>query len=195
MKVCIFSGTFNPIHNLHIKVANYVLEHFGFEKIIFIPAYMPPHKSYDLNLSNHRFNMVKLAISNNPKFEISDIEFQRKGKSYTYLTVCELYKKYKVDGKINLVIGTDAFKEIESWYETDKLKQITDFIVFKSETGNDLNLDYLKAKGYNFTIAGMDFFDISSTKLRQLVGENKDIREFVPQEVERYIKENGLYRN
>ena len=195
MKICIFPGTFNPIHNSHLKVANYVLEHFGLEKIIFIPAYMPPHKNYDLAMSDHRFNMVKLSIESNPKFEISDIEFVRQGKSYTYLTVCELYKKYNTDEKINLIIGTDAFRHIESWYETDKLKQITDFIVFKREFGNDFNLDYLKDKGYNFTIADMDFVDISSTRLRQLISENKDINRYVPMKVERYIKENGLYKN
>lgn len=62
MKLCIFSGTFNPIHKAHLKMAEYVLSHYGFDKIIFIPAYKPPHKDYDTNMCQHRFNMVKLAI-------------------------------------------------------------------------------------------------------------------------------------
>ena len=124
MKLCIFSGTFNPIHNAHLNMANYALHNFGFEKIIFIPAYKPPHKVYDTDMSAHRFNMVKLAIQGNTDFEISDIEYKRETKSYTYLTIKDLYKKYDIDEKINLIIGTDAFKEIESWYETDKLKNL-----------------------------------------------------------------------
>lgn len=72
MKLCIFAGTFNPIHRAHLKMAELALEEYGFDKILFIPAYNPPHK--DVELSEHRYNMVKLAIQNNPKFEISDIE-------------------------------------------------------------------------------------------------------------------------
>ena len=94
MKLCIFSGTFNPIHNAHIKMAEYVLKNYGFDKIIFIPAYKPPHKDYQDNMCIHRYNMVKLAIQNNPKFEISDIEYKNEGKSYSYLTALELYKQY-----------------------------------------------------------------------------------------------------
>lgn len=192
MKLCIFSGTFNPIHKAHIRVARFVSENFGFDKILFIPASKPPHKDYDESLSKHRYNMVELAIKNDSRFEVSDIEFKRAGKSYTYQTVMELYKLYRVDGKISLIIGTDAFREIESWYETDKLKNIVDFIVFMREN-NQVSLDFLKKKGYNFTIADLDFVDLSSTKLREKISKGEDISEFVEQEVEEYIKENGLY--
>lgn len=71
-------------------MAEYVLENFGFDKIIFIPAYKPPHKDYDTNMCTHRFNMVRLAIEYNPHFEISDIEYQLEGKSYSYLTALQL---------------------------------------------------------------------------------------------------------
>ena len=124
MKLCVFQGTFNPIHNAHLRVAKYVLNKYDFDKLLFIPAYKPPHKKYDDNMSIHRLNMVKLAIEDehNSKIEVSDIEYKREGKSYTYLTICELYKKYEIEGKINFIIGTDAFKDIENWYEADKLK-------------------------------------------------------------------------
>ena len=78
--------------------------------------------------------MVKLAAAYNSKFMVSDIEFKREGKSYTYLTICELYKQYNIDGKIHFIIGTDAFDFIESWYEADKLKEIVKFIVFVGRT-------------------------------------------------------------
>ena len=194
MRLCIFSGTFNPVHKAHLKMAQYVLDNFEFQKILFIPAYKPPHKIYDINMSKHRFNMLKLAISHNPNFDISDVEFQSEGKSYTYLTVKKLYELYKPEGKINLIIGTDAFEKIETWYETDKLKEIVEFIVFMREN-KPVNLDWLKNKGYNFKVTKMDFFDISSTELRNLIKNNKSVNSFLTQEVEEYIKANGLYRD
>ena len=194
MKLCIFAGTFNPIHNAHLKMAEYVLKNFHFDKVIFIPAYKPPHKNYDPNMSLHRFNMVKLAIMNNPHFEISDIEFKRENKSYTYDTICELYKNYNVDRKINLIIGTDAFEKIESWYRTEDLKKIVDFIVFirQNET---VDFSNLKEKGYNFRFAQMEFINISSTELREKIAQKKPINELVTKEVEEYINKYGLYRN
>lgn len=143
MKFCLFAGTFNPIHKAHLAMAEYVLDNFGFDKIIFIPAYKPPHKSYDDNMSMRRFEMVKLATKNNPKFEVSDIEFKREGKSYTYLTILEILNQIQKNDKISFIIGTDAFRQIETWYETDKLKKLIDFIVFIREN-ETVNFDYLK---------------------------------------------------
>lgn len=194
MRLCIFSGTFNPIHKAHLKMAEYVLSNYGFDKILFIPAYKPPHKNYDTTMCAHRFNMVKLAVKNNPHFEISDIEYKNEGKSYSYLTALELYKQYNIDGKINFIIGTDAFKQIETWYETGKFKKLVDFIVFIRENEN-VNLDYLKDKGYNFEIAQMPFTDISSTDLRERIATGKPIDNLVTKEVEDYIYKHGLYKN
>ena len=194
MKLCIFSGTFNPIHKAHLKMAEYVLSNCGFDKIIFIPAYKPPHKSYDPNMSQHRYNMVKLATQNNPRFEVSDIEFKSEGKSYSYLTALQLYKQYKIDGKIHFIIGTDAFEKIESWYESNKFKKIVDFIVFIREN-EKVNLDYFKEKGYNFEFTQMPFVDISSTELRNRIQNGLPISNLVTKEVEEYIYKNGLYKN
>jgi len=194
MKICIFSGTFNPIHTAHLKMAEYALDNYDFDKIIFIPAYIPPHKNYKPKMSKHRFNMVKLAIQNNPHFEISDIEFKRGGKSYTYLTISELQKIYKINGRINFIIGTDAFKKIESWYEAEKLKQLVDFIVFIREN-ESVNFDYLKERGWNFKFAKMPFVDISSTELRKKISRNEPVNNLVTKETEEYIYKNGLYKN
>lgn len=175
-------------------MAEYVLSHYGFDKIIFIPAYKPPHKDYDTNMCQHRFNMVKLAIKNNPHFEISDIEYKSEGKSYSYLTALKLYEQYDVDEKIHFIIGTDAFEKIESWYETDKFKKIVDFIVFIREN-KTVNLDFLKEKGYNFEFTQMPFIDISSTELRNRIEQGLPINDLVTKEVEEYIYKNGLYKN
>lgn len=193
MELCVFQGTFNPIHNAHLRVAEYVLNKYGFDKFVFIPAANPPHKECDSNFSLHRLKMVQLAVLTNPKFEVSDIEYRREGKSYTYLTIKELYKVY---GKVSFIIGTDAFKKIESWYETDKLKKLVKFIVFiREDNFNISEYDYLKDKGYDFEFQTLSYQDISSTELREKIKQGEDIKDFVPVKVEEYIKENGLYRN
>ncbi len=169
-----------------------MLDNFGFEKILFIPAFKPPHKDYDKNLSIDRLNMVKLATSNNPNFEVSEIEFEREKLSYTYDTVTELYKKYNPSTKISFIIGTDAFEKIDSWYKTEELKNLLDFIVFVRQNEK---VNFENKIDYNYKIAKMDFIDISSTEIRNKVLYNQSIKNLVPKEVEVYIKENGLYRN
>ena len=195
MELCLFQGTFNPIHNAHLRVAKYVIENQRADKVIFIPAFIPPHKDCDSNLSFHRLNMVKLATEDEDCFEVSDIEFKLGGKSYTYRTICELIKKYKPENKIKFIIGTDAFRKIESWYETDKLKEKLHFLVFIRESNfQECELDYLKEKGYDFEIMPLEFKDISSTNIRNV--ESKLISSIsVPEKVEEYIRKNDLYKD
>lgn len=196
MKLCVFQGTFNPIHNAHLKAAEFIVNTLNYDKILFIPAFNPPHKASDEEFSIHRLNMVKLAVSDNPHFSASDIEFELKGKSYTYLTLRELYNRFHIDGKIKFIIGTDAFRNIENWYETDNLKKIVDFIVFIRENNFDKKeFIKLKEKGYNFEFMPMEFNDISSTEIRERVRNNQSLKGFVPPKVEEYINENELYKD
>ena len=195
MRLCVFQGTFNPIHNAHLKIAQYVQDNFDYDKIVFIPAYKPPHKDFDERMSQHRLVMVKLATEGYDNFEVSDIEFRREGLSYTYLTIKELYKLYDVEGKIGFIIGTDAFVNLPAWYETDKLKELVDFILFKRDNVIDKNrLALLSNKGYKFNMMDMDFIDISSTHIRQILGKNESAGEFLPHRTWEYIKNNELYR-
>lgn len=195
MRLCVFQGTFNPIHNAHLKMADFVLKNYGFDKIIFIPAYRPPHKNYDLALTPHKLQMVKLAALSNPKFEVSDIEYRNERASYTYLTILELYKQYDIEGKINFIIGTDAFKQIDTWYEADKLKELVEFIVFVRENNIDpQQFKKLENKGYKFSLAKMGFEDISSSYIRNCIYQGQDISRFVTDKVKGYIEKNGLYK-
>ena len=196
MELCLYQGTFNPIHNAHLRAAEYVLEHCNVDKILFIPAFIPPHKSCNDFEAVQRLNMVKLATESNSRFEVSDIEFRLGGKSYTYRTICELYKIYAPNNKIKFIIGTDAFKLIESWYEKDKLKELVHFLVFLRENDfSDKELYKLKEKGYEFEIMPLTFEDISSTEIREMAAKGLDLSKFVPQKVEEYIRQNELYKN
>ena len=97
LKIGIFGGAFNPVHNGHLNLAKHYLDELGLDKILFIPTNIPPHKSNeDFAGRKDRFNMLRLAIKPYDKFEVSDIEFKRGGKSYTYDTLLELKKYIKM---------------------------------------------------------------------------------------------------
>ena len=181
MSICIFPGTFNPIHEGHLKMAEFVLKKYKFQKIIFIPAYLPPHKEIDPNLAEHRYRMVELAIKDNPKFEISDIEYNSEGKSYSLITVKKIIEQYCINGRLNFIIGTDAFAKIEGWYKADELRGLVHFIVFPRKGSENIKLE-----GWDYEITKMDYVDISSTEIRN--GDKIDFN------VEGYIKEHGLYK-
>ena len=194
MNLCLFQGTFNPIHNAHLRAAKYVVVNNYADKVIFIPAYIPPHKNIDFSLSNHRFNMVKIAVADYPEFEISDIEYKRNDKSYTYLTICELRKIYHIDDKIKFIIGTDAFRKIETWHEADKLKELVHFLIlFRDKNFNKEEFDYLKHKGYDFEFLELEFKDISSSEIRTKIKNKKLPEGYIPKKVEEYIYKHGLY--
>jgi len=184
MNICIFPGTFNPIHIAHLKMAQIAILKYGFEKIIFIPAYIPPHKKIDEKMAKHRFNMVKLATSNNSRFEVSDIEYKTECKSYTIYTVKKFRNMYGIKGRLNMIIGTDAFSKIKTWYKTDELKDLVHFIVFPRGEDVIKEDDFI---GYSFEQVETEKTDISSTEIR-----NEHANGTV-KEVEEYIAENELY--
>lgn len=197
MKLCVFQGTFNPIHMGHMAMANHIKNAYDYDSILFIPAYKPPHKDLDEDMANHRYQMVKLAITGESAFNISNIEFQNEKFSYSYFTIEELYKRYKVDGKIGYIIGFDAFREITEWFEADKLKQLVHFIIFPRGTIMDLDKDrlaLLRQKGYDFEMAKMPPVYISSTDLREKMANLQPVAGAIPLAVGEYIKENGLYK-
>lgn len=195
MKLCVFQGTFNPIHNAHLGVCEYIVKNLNFDKVLLIPAQNPPHKALESSLATHRLEMVKLAASEHDYLGVSDIEYRRNTPSYTYETIKQLYNDYEIDGKINFIIGTDAFSKIESWYEADKLKELVDFLLFLRDNEYDSeSFENLRAKGYNFRLMKMPFNDISSTRIRNLAANSKPISNIVPKSIEEYIKKHGLYR-
>ena len=196
IKICTFFGTFNPIHNAHIELAKYVEENYNFDKIIFVPAYCPPHKTINEKMANHRLKMVQLALKDYPQFEVSDLEYHLGDISYTYYTIKTFYDMYDVDGKINFLIGTDAFWNIKTWHKIDELKTMVKFLVFP-RNGSIANekFDKLKDEGYDFEMLDVEPVDISSTLVRLKKEYGQEVSEIIPPVVEDYIIKNGLYEN
>ena len=192
----IFGGAFNPIHMAHLIIAEVVREQLYLDRIIFIPYANPPHKSNDeLIDASHRIDMLKLAISANPYFEISDIEIQnaRFSKSYTVDTLINLRNIYGSDQiKFYLIIGVDNLIELHTWKEPGKLFILSEVVV--------INRPGFVIKNVKNEYAGQATYisapniDISATLIRQKVKENKSIKYLVPELVEKYIINNNLYR-
>ena len=170
-------------------MAEFALNEFEFEKIIFIPAYLPPHKEINSDIANHRYKMVELATKTNPKFEVSDIEYKRNEPSYSLITVRKIIEQYSIQTRLNFIIGTDAFVKLDTWYKAEELKKFVHFIVFpRKGDGNEETYKRFKENGWEFEIMNCKYSDISSTQIR--IGEISDINK----SVEAYIKENGLYK-
>lgn len=197
MNLCLFQGTFNPIHNAHLRLAEYALSTFNFDKILFVPAHIPPHKVFKgEENARHRLNMTKLAVQDNEKFEVSDIEYQRNIPSYTFDTVCELYKNLNLLEKPSFLIGTDAFRNIVSWHKAEFLKDLIEFKVFIRESSfNPSDFDFLKEKGYIFDFMSLPFEDISSRQIREMVRLGESVCDIIPKRVQEYIYENKLYKD
>ena len=126
-KYGIFGGSFDPIHYGHLMICEYIKEEMGLDKVIFIPTGNPPHK--DLGVSaEDRYEMVRIAISPNPDFEISDIETTRVNLSYTVDTIRELKKIYKEE-KLYFLIGLDSLFQLKTWKKIGDLSQEIEFVV------------------------------------------------------------------
>ena len=155
-RIGLFGGTFNPIHFGHLRAAEEVQEFFHLDKIIFIPARIPPHKTEKAIVApEHRLNMVKLAIQYNPCFEISDFEIQRNSKSYSIITIEHFQKKLGFDTSLFFLMGMDAFLEINTWKDFAQLFSLTNFIIMsrpgyhKKASADLLPIDGNKNFAYN----------------------------------------------
>ena len=193
---CYFFGTFNPVHLGHIEISRRIKELFDFERVIFVPCYMPPHKHDNLISYKYRLEMTRLAVGID---NVSDVEFHLKIPSYTYRTLEYLYKENN-NSKINFIIGYDQFFQLENWREPSILKELTTFIVIprKFQNGqlvNDKVFEYFENKGYDFKIADIGFLDVSSSQIRESVKNNLDITGLTTLEVKNYIEEHRLYKN
>jgi nicotinate-nucleotide adenylyltransferase len=212
----LFGGTFNPIHFGHLRAAQEVLDSFELDKIIFIPSALPPHKQiHHLTNAEDRLEMIRLSVQNCPEFEVSDVELKRPGRSYTVDTI-RYFKSALSDTKLYFIVGMDAFLEIDAWKFYQDLFSLISFIVMARPGAGD-KIDphkleeYLQSRisaDYRFSESEMAYIhpekqpvfginvsplDISSSAIRQSICRNKSIRFLVPEAVEHFIKNKGLF--
>lgn len=197
-KYGIFGGSFNPIHYGHLMICEYIKEEMGLDKVIFIPTGTPPHKELELSAED-RYEMVRLAISPNPDFEISDIETTRVKKSYTVDTIRELKKIYKEE-KLYFLIGLDSLFQLKTWMKIGDLSQEIEFVValrpgYLDREEINKEIDFLRENfGTKINLIKTPLYEISSTDLRDRIREGKSLRYLIPKKVLDYIEESGFYK-
>jgi nicotinate-nucleotide adenylyltransferase len=191
MKVGVFGGTFDPIHNGHLITAAAVKKIRGLDKIFFIPSYIAPHKIDKVSSSpDHRIEMIKLAIEGIPYFEYSDYEINKEGVSYTIDTLKFLKNKYP---DIELIIGYDNLLDFKTWKEPDKILKLVKLVVLKREVENEpIEKDIYY---HSSEIIETPIIDISSTLIRNRVRNNLSINLLVPDNVKEYIYRFNLYKD
>lgn len=187
MKIGILGGTFNPIHIGHLIIAEEAREKLGLERIIFVPAYLPPHKdNSDIAPAHHRLNMAKLAIKGNKYFLVSDMEIKRDGRSYTIDTIKE-FKKIYPDEDLYFIIGSDLLTYLDEWKD---LSEIIKMVKFVAATRPGYPLKNLPSYISTVDIRAVD---ISGFEIRNCVKEHKSFRYLVPDAVYKYILKKRLY--
>jgi len=220
MRFGLFGGTFNPVHLGHLRAALEVKEGFVLEEIFLIPAALPPHKIPGVVAdAGDRLHMLNLALDDTAGLSVSDVELKRSGPSYTIDTVKHFKSTLPEKSQIYLIMGLDAFLEIDSWRSYEELLEQVPIIVINrpkkdrrlSSVEWELMDDYLKSSisgDYKFSelqscyLAGdkqpiyifeVTALDISSTGIRSLINEGRSIAYLVPRKAAKFITSRGLY--
>ncbi|MGH7230479.1 MAG: nicotinate-nucleotide adenylyltransferase [Nitrospiraceae bacterium] len=220
MKIGLLGGAFNPIHRCHLAMAAYTRDQLALDCILFIPTGDPPHKPSDaLAPGHHRFEMVKLAIADEPSFDLSDVEIRRPIKSYSIDTVRALHADFGAETELFFLTGLDAFLEFPTWKEAPALLRACHFVVlgrpgsaFLSLTGMPLlppilrdalaalddhrtrRLDVQIPGGGSLILLWMPPCDVSASAIRRRLTQRLAVSNLLPASVESYIMRLNLYQ-
>lgn len=194
----IMGGTFDPVHKGHLALAACACQELGLEEVLFIPSKNPPHKMGRIvSPEKDRMRMVQLAIQGEDRFAFCGVELEREGMTYTVDTLSLLHKR-EPDTRWHFIMGADSLLEIGKWRNPGEILRLS-ALVAAVRDGSDQSVlerqrkDLENRFGGEIFLLSMDRIDISSTAIREAVRQEKDIREWVPEPVADYIKEQGLY--
>lgn len=196
----IMGGTFDPIHYGHLVAAEMARVEFGLDKVLFIPTGTPPHKQgREISAAEMRFEMVRLAVEDNPYFEASRLEIERGGFSYTVDTLKTLQEKF-MDCELYFITGADALREIFTWHEPQKIFSMA-YVIGVTRPGFE-TVDFLNKtwQEHPETSGRIKFFEvpalaISSTDIRARARRGEPVRYLLPESVRSFIEKNQLYRD
>lgn len=172
----VLGGTFDPPHVGHRIVALDVLEALDLERLIIVPAARPPHRSTVLG-AEVRLALTRRAFDGDPSIEVSDIEFEREGPSYTVDTL-ERLRAARPDGPLWLVIGTDQYERFETWHRPDRILELAQLAVMRRDGRSGRS-----AEGVPFRPVDVTRVDVSGTDIRQRLSEGRGIRYLVPEAI------------
>jgi len=197
-RIGVLGGTFDPVHTGHLLIAQKSKELLELDEVIFIPAGQPVFKSdIEISAAQHRLEMLLIATSETPYFNVSTIEIERPGPSYTVDTLVELEAGFDRKTEVYLLVGYDAIIELPSWKEPARLVELCYLVAVKRPGFDEVDVKSLEEKipGISDRIIYLNApcIDISSTEIRTRVEQGMAVGGLVPDSVEHYIAENGLY--
>lgn len=202
MRIGIMGGTFNPIHMGHLMMSEYLCDEFSLDSVLFIPTDNPPHKNKGVLDAQIRLEMVRFATDKNDRFQVSDIEVNRKNTTYSIDTVNLLKEEYPND-KLFFIIGSDSLFQLNTWKKFDELAKAIEFIVatrpgyFEDEDDNSVEdeIQELNSKyGSIIHCVETPMYEISSTDIRDRIKVGKSVKYLLLDEVIEYIDHNNLYK-
>ena len=198
MNVGILGGTFDPVHNGHLIVAEVARERLNFNEVLFIPAGQPWLKvEQSITPPQHRLQMLRLALDDRPYFRISEMEIERPGPTYTIDTINALKKRLNAEDELFFILGQDTLMQLPQWYEAQNLIRLC-YLVAAPRPGvkkPDLKALEVELPGITQRVMLMKepLVDISATDIRERAARGLSVRHLVPEPVNRYIKEHRLY--
>lgn len=193
----IMGGTFDPIHYGHLLIAQSAAEEFHLEQVIFLPTGKSPHKSNSqVTGPDIRCDMVKLAIADNPKFELSLLEAENTDINYTYLTLQKLHQMYP-DTHFYFIMGEDSLDDFVDWKHPEEICRLASILVaVRNDTGDSIQKKIIRAvKDYSADIHMLHApnVSISSRDIRKRIQTGKNVHYMLPKEVETFIRRHSLY--
>jgi len=199
-KIGLMGGTFDPVHHGHLVTAEEARFQFGMDKVVFIPAGIPPHKTRkNISHASHRLEMTRLAVGSNPHFTVLDVEINRHGPSYAIDTVDLIREEY--DGwEIYFITGADAVLEILTWKKVEELLQKCCFVAatrpgFRLESLGEKLVHLHPTCSSRIKTLEVPALAISSTDIRHRVQEGRPIKYLLPEAVEEYLYRHRLYKS
>lgn len=191
MKIGLYFGSFNPIHNGHLIIANYIVQNTEIEQVWFVISPQNPLKKSGTLLNEyHRLYLVQVSIEDEPSLKASDIEFRLPNPSYTIDTLTYLEEKFP-SHNFSVIMGSDSFQNLSAWKNYKQLIKNYPIIVYE-RPGFKVENSYDEA---DITFLKAPLLEISSTYIRKIIKAGKSIRYLVPEKVRMEIEQNGYYRN
>ena len=198
MKVGVLGGTFDPIHNGHMIIAEEARVRLNLADILFVPAGQPWLKTNALiSAAEHRVMMVRLAIIDKPYFKLSTMEIERAGPTYTVDTIADLQAQLGAGTELFFILGWDSLAELPQWRQPSRLVKMCRLVTVPRPGYPPPDLKALETVipelSQGVILMDKPEIDISATEIRERVAQGLSIRHLVPEPVDRYIQENGLY--
>ena len=187
MRIAIYGGSFNPMHRGHEQIVEYILKNLDMDKIIIVPVGIPSHRENNLEQSDTRLKICREIFKDNSKIEVSDIEIKSDGKSYTYDTLIKLIEVYGKNNEVFEIIGEDSLKNFKTWKNYKELLKICKLVVFRRNDDEDKEIDKEFLKNSNIIILKNEYYNYSSTEIREKVKNGEDISNLVNKNVEKII--------